>query len=319
MSTLKRLWAGFGFLAALLTAFAGVTLLLHATIRSEVREIVQVSRPRAVAAREIEINILFFANAVLEHERGQDSVLLGRVQKAAGAVDQWRAVYDSLARTNEQRELGARFGLLWRDFRAIGQALIERGSAGPRRLESADFRAARLKLEQFLDNVMQPDAIAAFDADRAKIEHGTRTAVFVTVLLLIVGVVGSLVTGLAVSAGVVRAEAAIISERNRLESTFQSMTDGVAVFDLDGNLVQLNQALATMNGFANPEEMKRNLAYFGAIYELSALDGTLVPVEQWPAARVLRGETIADWELRGRRRDTGQEWYFSFAIAGAPT
>jgi two-component system CheB/CheR fusion protein len=34
-------------------------------------------------------------------------------------------------------------------------------------------------------------------------------------------------------------------------------------------------------------------------------------VEQWPISRVLRGESV-DLELRGRRKDTGQEWFFSF-------
>jgi PAS domain S-box-containing protein len=99
----------------------------------------------------------------------------------------------------------------------------------------------------------------------------------------------------------------------QLEAVFQAMGDGVVVFDMSGNAVLVNDAEARINGFASSDDMKRNMAYFAGVYELSHLDGKPLPVEEWPVSRVLRGESVADWELRGRRRDTGREWVFSFS------
>jgi PAS domain S-box-containing protein len=106
------------------------------------------------------------------------------------------------------------------------------------------------------------------------------------------------------------------SSRAQFEAVFQSLENGVAVFDLDGNLVMLNNALARINGYANPEEMKRKLSHYASFYELTDMDGLPVPVSEWPATRAIRGETFREWELYGCRNDTGQCWYFSFS--GAP-
>jgi PAS domain S-box-containing protein len=99
----------------------------------------------------------------------------------------------------------------------------------------------------------------------------------------------------------------------QLEAVFQAMGDGVVVFDVSGNAVLVNEAEARINGFAGADEMKRSMAYFARVYELSRLDGSVLPVEEWPASRVLRGESVVDCELRGRRLDTGREWVFSFS------
>lgn len=101
--------------------------------------------------------------------------------------------------------------------------------------------------------------------------------------------------------------------RAELEAVFQSVTEGIAVCDMQGNFILMNEAEARMNGFASGEEMRRNIAFFASVYELSYADGRPLPVNQWPITRVLRGESIVDWELRANRRDTGQEWFFSFS------
>jgi len=113
-------------------------------------------------------------------------------------------------------------------------------------------------------------------------------------------------------------EARADAERSRaqFEAVFQSISDGIAISDMTGSFVMMNEAEARMNGYESPEHMKRNLDYFASVYELSYPDGRPLLVDQWPISRVLRGGSFADWELRGRRKDTGQEWFFSFS--GAP-
>ena len=106
------------------------------------------------------------------------------------------------------------------------------------------------------------------------------------------------------------------SSQAQLEAVFNAMADGVVVFDMAGNVVLLNEAEARINGFASAAEMKRDLAFFASIYELSSEDGQPLPVEEWPVSRVLRGETLTSCQLHARRRDTGQEWHIYFS--GAP-
>jgi PAS domain S-box-containing protein len=106
------------------------------------------------------------------------------------------------------------------------------------------------------------------------------------------------------------------NSRAQLEALINAVADGVVVFDMAGNVVLLNEAEARINGFANVAEMRRDLPFFADIYELALDDGRLLPVEQWPVSRVLRGETLTHCRLQARRRDTGQRWHIDFS--GSP-
>ena len=107
-----------------------------------------------------------------------------------------------------------------------------------------------------------------------------------------------------------RANEEIGRARAELEAVFQSMQGGVIVSDSAGNLTLVNEAAARITGYPSAESLKENI---GKDFELWHLDGRPVPPEDWPLRRVLRGETITDWQLRVKRRDTGQEWFFSFS------
>lgn len=109
------------------------------------------------------------------------------------------------------------------------------------------------------------------------------------------------------------AEEEIRRNRAELEAVFQAIQDGIVMTDMEGNFLLVNQAEARICGFAAPEEMKQSLDYFVQIFELRTPAGELLPVEEWPLSRILRGVSIQDWELCGRRRDTGQEWVFSYS------
>ncbi|MCI2283884.1 PAS domain S-box protein [Colwellia sp. MSW7] len=51
---------------------------------------------------------------------------------------------------------------------------------------------------------------------------------------------------------------------------------------------------------------------FADIFELSTLDGEQLTVEQWPLARVLRGETLSELELCVKNSRDGWQGIFSF-------
>jgi len=102
----------------------------------------------------------------------------------------------------------------------------------------------------------------------------------------------------------------------QLQAIFEAVSDGIVVFDMDGHVVMANEAIAHMTGYARGEEMYRDLSSYDRVYELRTLSGEAVPLSECPASKVLRGESLSGWELRGRRKDTGQEGFFSFS--GAP-
>jgi PAS domain S-box-containing protein len=110
-------------------------------------------------------------------------------------------------------------------------------------------------------------------------------------------------------------EAVAVAERSRaqIEAVFQSVSDGIVVCDMAGNFIFANEAEARIVGYASARELERDLGYFAEVFELSHPDGRPLPFEEWPISKVLRGESVSNWELRGRRRDTGQEWFFSFS------
>lgn len=99
----------------------------------------------------------------------------------------------------------------------------------------------------------------------------------------------------------------------QLESVFQAIRDGIVVTDMKGKFLLVNEAEARINGFPSAKAMKRNITFYQDLYELSYPDGKLLSFEEWPINKVLRGESIANLELRARRRDIGREWFFSFS------
>ena len=100
-----------------------------------------------------------------------------------------------------------------------------------------------------------------------------------------------------------------------LEAVFQAMEDGVAVFDMDGNVVLANRAAARIHGLPGTA-IKRHYSHLAHTYELIPDDGMALPLAAWPISRVLRGESVASCELRARRKDTGEESVLS--LSGEP-
>jgi PAS domain S-box-containing protein len=108
-------------------------------------------------------------------------------------------------------------------------------------------------------------------------------------------------------------EVEIVRSRAQLEAVFQSIQDGLVVTDMDGNFRLANEAEARITGFASAAEMLQNLAFYIDKFQLEYPNGEILPVEDWPISRILRGEKITDLELWGRRLDTGQQWFFSYS------
>jgi PAS domain S-box-containing protein len=95
----------------------------------------------------------------------------------------------------------------------------------------------------------------------------------------------------------------------------EHLSEGVLIVDPDDQLIYWNPAALRMYGFESAEEAVRSLSDAPKMFELSTLEGVVIPVEEWPLARVLRGESLSNLELRIRRFSTG--WNRIFRYSGS--
>jgi PAS domain S-box-containing protein len=164
---------------------------------------------------------------------------------------------------------------------------------------------------------MQDEEYRLLGADRKRAEVAS-TAAF---LLLPMGVFLSLaVLSLGVfflNAGVgerTQAEAGLRESEAQLHTIVENLDEGVVVSDLDGRLLQWNRAALKLHGYSSSDQDRRRFTELIDTFELSTLDNVLVPVEQWPLARILRGEKVHDLELQVRR--VGSDWRRTFHYGG---
>jgi PAS domain-containing protein len=109
-----------------------------------------------------------------------------------------------------------------------------------------------------------------------------------------------------------RAEAALRESEERLRRVTEGMTEGLVIADMEGNFFHWNSAAIEIHGFTTDEDWHRQLPEFKHIFELSTLDGTAIPFDQWPLPRILSGERLREYELRIRRIDRDWERVFSY-------
>ena len=98
-----------------------------------------------------------------------------------------------------------------------------------------------------------------------------------------------------------------------LATIYNAMRDALAVYDMTGRRVLANPALVRLWGYADASQMETEVRKFPEIFTLWTLDGRVLPLDEWPVSRILRGESIDNQELWVRRHDTGREWIISFS------
>jgi PAS domain S-box-containing protein len=112
-----------------------------------------------------------------------------------------------------------------------------------------------------------------------------------------------------------RAVEATRSSEVRLQSVIENLNEGLVLADARGNVLHWNPAARALHELAAGADWNRALADFPAQFELSRLDGAVLSLDEWPLARILRGEVVRDAELRIRRRDI--EWSRVFSYGGS--
>lgn len=113
----------------------------------------------------------------------------------------------------------------------------------------------------------------------------------------------------------IEALAQMMAERSaRLDSILGSMTDGLWVYDGNGQVVDVNQAALTMFGLASRSEAIDNGNF--ERFHIRYPDGRPIPREDLPYARALRGATVPDYLAIGRHVINGKD--LDLSIGAAP-
>jgi PAS domain S-box-containing protein len=108
------------------------------------------------------------------------------------------------------------------------------------------------------------------------------------------------------------AEEALRRSEAELQTICDNISDGLVVADLEGTIFYWNRTALEMHGLASLEEGRRRLPDFAHTFELATMDGTVLPLESWPLARVLRGECLRDLDVHVRRFENDWRRVFSY-------
>jgi PAS domain S-box-containing protein len=115
-------------------------------------------------------------------------------------------------------------------------------------------------------------------------------------------------------------QARLLAERDRtashLEAVLNTISEELIISDLEGNILTMNRAALTRRGFEDMAEARRHVSEHQRFFEIRDFSDRVLPVEEWPLGRALRGETFTGMELHHRRLDTGEERLCSYS--GAP-
>ncbi len=111
-----------------------------------------------------------------------------------------------------------------------------------------------------------------------------------------------------------QAEDELRKSKSIIEAAFASMTDAVFISDIDGNLLEINNAFASFHRFINKEECPKNFYDYQNFIEVYLTNGELVPIDMLTVPRALRGETATNAEYNLRRKDTGEIWVGSYSF-----
>ncbi len=99
---------------------------------------------------------------------------------------------------------------------------------------------------------------------------------------------------------------------SQLQTIIENLTEGLTVFGLEGQLLFFNRAALDLHGFDTLDECRQHQTRFAETFELSGMDGTVWPAELWPLARILRGESLRDLEVRVRHIQAGWQRVYNY-------
>lgn len=111
-----------------------------------------------------------------------------------------------------------------------------------------------------------------------------------------------------------RAENELREAQGRLITVVENLREGLIMAEPEGDFMHWNPAALRLLGFSDFAEGQKQQRNFVKLFTLQDLAGKVIPPEDWPLARVRRGESIEGLELVVRR--CGENWSRVFSYSG---
>lgn len=108
------------------------------------------------------------------------------------------------------------------------------------------------------------------------------------------------------------AEEALRASEERFRSVVDSMSEGLMMFDADGNLIYQNPASLRIHGFKTGDDGRIEHDDLAATWDAWDDTGRPITFDEWPVSRVFRHERFQDQVLRVVRPETGYEFFGSY-------
>ena len=116
-----------------------------------------------------------------------------------------------------------------------------------------------------------------------------------------------------------RSERAMAASAGELEAVFESITDGVFVFDQTGTVTRMNTAFREMLGIhTRTDYFTHSLDIRKTLFTMSNEQGQLLTDEQWPQSRILHGESLKDATAMDIHVHTVDGREILVSVSGAP-
>jgi PAS domain S-box-containing protein len=112
-----------------------------------------------------------------------------------------------------------------------------------------------------------------------------------------------------------RTQRALHESEKRLQRVIANLTEGLVISDMQGEMLHWNPAALEMHGLTTADEFHYQLSGGANSFELSNLDGSILPAENWPLPLILQGNHVRGLEIRIRR--VGTDWERIFSYGGA--
>jgi PAS domain S-box-containing protein len=100
--------------------------------------------------------------------------------------------------------------------------------------------------------------------------------------------------------------------RAQLQAIFDNITEGICVLDRDRDIVHMNPACRRLLGLSDTSSSREDAI---SAFEIVSLNGEIVPDEQWPATRALRGDFVRNLEFYIRQKVSGKTFSVEYNTA----
>ncbi len=105
---------------------------------------------------------------------------------------------------------------------------------------------------------------------------------------------------------------ALHQSEEKLRDIIDNMAEGLIVIDVETAGLYWNRRALEMYDFEEESDELKTFESAARTIELRTMEGELLPLEQWPVRRIMRGEELHDVELLVRHRERGWQRIYSY-------